>query len=61
VVVVVVVAKLSVSRWKAVDTDDLTVYDDFCIHKFNTSEALKYLRIFEWEGIECSTTKEAIC
>ena len=55
------VAKLSVSRWKAVDTDDLTVYDDFCIHKFNTSEALKYLRIFEWEGIECSTTKEAIC
>jgi len=55
-------AKLSVSQGKAVQTDDLTVHVDFCIHELNTSEAYnyKYLRFIKREGIECGTTKKII-
>ena len=53
-------AKLSVSRGKAVETDDLVVHDDFCIRELNTFEAYKYLGFFEREGTECDTTKKAI-
>ena len=53
-------AKLSVTRGKAVHTDDLLVYDDFCIRDLNTSEAYRYLGFFEREGIECGRTKKTI-